>query len=65
MMMQKGIRPALNSHDEFAFTTPKEYTELSEKLLVQCMTSKPEWVTGTLPLKCSYGAAERYGDAKA
>ena len=64
MMMQKGIRPALNSHDEFAFTTPKEYTELSEKLLVQCMTSKPEWVTGTLPLKCSYGAAERYGDAK-
>ena len=61
--MKYGVRPALNTHDEFAIVVPEAYTDTAEKLMVTAMTSVPEWLRG-LPIKCSHDNAQRYGDAK-
>ena len=58
-----GLRPALNTHDEFAIIVPEAYTDTAEKLLSTAMTSVPDWLH-VLPVKCSHDSAQRYGDAK-
>lgn len=62
-MSKLGLRPALNTHDEFAIIVPEGYTNTAEDLMVRCMTSLPPWMQG-LPIKCSHDSAQRYGDAK-
>ena len=62
-LMKYGVRPALNTHDEFAIVVPEAYTNTAEDLMVTAMTSLPPWMPG-LPIKCSHDSAQRYGDAK-
>jgi hypothetical protein len=60
-MMDLGVEPKLNTHDEFAVVVPTELGQETKDLMVGCMTTCPDWIQG-LPLKCDAKFAERYGD---
>ena len=60
-MMDLGVEPKLNTHDEFAAVVHAASGQATKDLMVDCMTSCPDWIQG-LPLKCDAKFAERYGD---
>ena len=53
----------MNTHDEFSIVVPVDKAEEAQKVLIECMTSTPDWMIG-LPLKCDSNIAQAYGDVK-
>ncbi len=59
----RGFRFKLQSHDELAFIVDDDKVDLAEKIIHEEMTRRPSWAP-TLPLTCSIGHGQSYGDAK-
>ena len=62
-LMNAGMPPALNTHDEFAVILPDEKVDSMLPAAEICMKSVPEWAVGC-PISCGYGVGKTYGDAK-
>ena len=62
-LMDAGMPPALNTHDEFAVILPDDKVDLMIPIAEACMKSTPAWAAGC-PIGCGYGVGKTYGDAK-
>jgi hypothetical protein len=62
-LAQRGLRFALQSHDELVFVVPTEQVEAAKKTISDEMTKTPEWLPG-LPVAVEIGIGDNYGDCK-
>jgi DNA polymerase I - 3'-5' exonuclease and polymerase domains len=61
MFNRTGVRPAINVHDEWVFVVDRDRADSVKDALIDVMRTPPPWAPG-LPLNCSAGIAENYGE---
>ena len=62
-LMKRGLRAALQVHDELVYIAPEKYSDTICKALEVAMTAKVEWMP-ELPVACEVGYGDSYYDAK-
>lgn len=62
-LADRGLRFALQSHDELVFIVPDDEVEAAGKVILEEMIRRPSWAPD-LPLTVDIGVGNSYGEAK-
>jgi DNA polymerase len=62
-LAEYGVRLNHTSHDELIYVVPDRHVDVVKSLIRSEMSLSPKWAPG-LPLSCSIGVGQSYGEAK-
>jgi DNA polymerase bacteriophage-type len=62
-LSQRGLRFALQAHDELVFVVPEENLDTAQETILSEMIRQPVWAPG-LPLAAEVGHGRNYGECK-